>query len=105
MNATHWLLGCVLCVAGLGSAAAASMDTQDTDGSSHAASDVVSAHDASGGDVAGLNHDVTAHSSGADVTTGNTGNDTSHSGGTSSAPVHVRPSHLGWQSLLPGSIQ
>lgn len=104
MHATHWLIGCALCIAGVGSAAATSMDTQDMDGTPHAASEVVSPHDASGGDALGLNHDCTPHGSGTDAAAGSAGSN-GHSGGTSSAPVHASQPHLGWQSLLPGSIQ
>lgn len=106
MKTAYWLVGCALCIAGVGSAAATSMEAQDTDGTLHAASDVVNAHDAGGGDAAGLSHDGTIRGgSGNDAATSNGGNSTGHSGGPSSAPVHIRQPHLGWQSLLPGSIQ
>ncbi len=56
MRATHWLIGCALCIAGIGSAAATSLDTsQELDSSSHSALDNASPHDgnSSGGDVLG----------------------------------------------------
>ena len=57
---------------------------------------------ASGGDAAGLNHDCPPASSSdnAEPASGN-----GRSGGSSSAPTPSRRPHLGWQSLLPGSIQ
>jgi hypothetical protein len=106
MKTAYWLAGCALCIAGIGSAAATSMDAQDTDGTAHTASDVVSAHDVNGGgDAAGLSHDSTVRGAGSDAAPSNAGNGTGHSGGSSSAPVQIRQPHLGWQSLLPGSIQ
>jgi hypothetical protein len=107
MRATHWLIGCALCIAGLGGAAATSLDaTQDLDSSSHAALDNASSHDgnSSGGDVLGLNRDCPPASSN-DNTGGNAGNGSTRSGGASSVPTPTRRPHLGWQSLLPGSIQ
>jgi len=107
MRATHWLIGCALCVAGLGGAAATSLDaTQDLDSSSHATLDNASSHDANngGGDVLGLNRDCPSTGSN-DSTGGSAGNGSARSGGTSSTPTPARRPHLGWQSLLPGSIQ
>jgi hypothetical protein len=107
MRATHWLIGCALCIAGIGSAAAASLETQDLDGSPHATIDNASPHDgntSSGGDSLGLNRDCPpSRNSDNSGSTSSNGND--HSGGGSSAPVPTRRPHLGWQSLLPGSIQ
>jgi len=108
MRATHWLIGCALCLAGLGSAAAASLDVaQDLDSSSHATLDNASTHDgngSSGGDALGLNRDCPS-ASGSDSAAGSGGSGGTRSGGASSAPAPARRSHLGWQSLLPGSIQ
>lgn len=108
MRATHWLIGCALCVAGLGGAAATSVDaTQDLDSSSHATLDNASSHDASSnssGDVLGLNRDGPSAGS-SDSTGGSSGNGSTRSGGASSTPAPARRPHLGWQSLLPGSIQ
>lgn len=105
MRAVHWLVGCALCIAGIGGASAASMESQDLDSSSRTLVDSASAHDgnaASGGDAAGLNHDCPPASSSdnAEPASGN-----GRSGGSSSAPTPSRRPHLGWQSLLPGSIQ
>jgi len=108
MRATHWLIGCALCIAGIGGATAASLDAaQDLDSSTHAALDSTSPHDGnniSGGDVLGLTRDCPPASS-SDSSGGTSGNGSSRSGGASSAPTPTRRPHLGWQSLLPGSIQ
>ncbi len=106
MRATHWLIGCVLCIAGIGAATATSVDAHGLDGSARTVIDSSSQHDSSGsgGDVQGPTHDCTpASSSDSSGNTSSNGND--HSGGASSAPASTRRPHLGWQSLLPGSIQ
>jgi hypothetical protein len=105
MRAIHRLIGCALCIAGIGSAAATSLDTQEVD-SSPRTTESATTHggDASGGDALGLNRDCP--SAGNNDNAGNTsssGND--RSGGASSAPTQTHRLHLGWQSLLPGSIQ
>lgn len=107
MRATHWLIGCALCIAGIGSTAATSLDTaQDLDGSPHAALDNASPHDgnSSGGDALGLARDCPP-ASGSDSSGSTSGNGSGRSGGASSVPTPTRRPHLGWQSLLPGSIQ
>ncbi|WP_447736793.1 hypothetical protein [Rhodanobacter soli] len=107
MRATHWLIGCALCIAGIGGAAATSLDTaQDLD-PSHPALDGASPHGGntgSGGDALGLTRDCPPASS-SDSSGSASGNGSGRSGGASSAPTPTRRPHLGWQSLLPGSIQ
>jgi hypothetical protein len=107
MRATHWLIGCALCIAGIGGAAATSLDTaQDLD-PTHAALDSTSSHDgntSSGGDALGLTRDCPPASN-SDNSGSTSGNGSGRSGGASSAPTPTRRPHLGWQSLLPGSIQ
>jgi hypothetical protein len=106
MRARHWIIGCSLCLAGIGSAAATNLDAQDLDSSSHAAVDSASSHDSNtgGGDALGLNRDCppSGSSEGAGSSSARGGE---HSGGASSTPIPARRPHLGWQSLLPGSIQ
>ena len=105
MRATHRILGCALCLAFMGSAMAANLDTQDADNATHATASR-SSHDGdnSGGDAVGLNRDSgTINSSEAAAGTSRNGND--HSGAAASAPAPTPRPHLGWQSLLPGSIQ
>jgi hypothetical protein len=107
MRATHWLIGCALCIAGIGGATATSLDTaQDLD-PSHPALDSASPHGgntSSGGDALGLTRDCPPASS-SDSPGSASGNGSGRSGGASSAPTPTRRPHLGWQSLLPGSIQ
>lgn len=106
MHAIHRLVGCALLIAGIGNAAATSADTQDMGGTAPSTMDSASTSgcSASGGDATGLNHDA---SSAGDV--GNAGGSAQgsshHSGGSSTAPLPTHRPHLGWQSLLPGSIQ
>ncbi|HEV2679796.1 MAG TPA: hypothetical protein VGV14_04800, partial [Rhodanobacter sp.] len=86
MRATYWLVGCVLCIAGIGSAAAASLDTQDGDNAPHAPIDSAAPHDAntsSGGDALGLNRDCPL-SNGSDNSTSTSGSGNGRSGGASS---------------------
>ncbi|MDE1893320.1 MAG: hypothetical protein KGJ96_06995 [Xanthomonadaceae bacterium] len=113
MRATHRLIGCALCIVGLGSASAASLGTQELNGSVHVAADNAPTREgsaASGGDALELNHesapDSTGNSGSSDSSSGSAasgGNE--HAANTPSAPAPARPLHLGWQSLLPGSIQ
>jgi hypothetical protein len=105
MRAIHRLIGCALCIAGIGSAAATSLDTQDVDSSPRATeSTTTHSGNASGGDALGLARDCP--STGSNDNAGSTsGNGTDRSGGASSAPTQTHRLHLGWQSLLPGSIQ
>ena len=104
MRAIHQLIGCALCIVGIGSAAATSLDTTQDPGSASAATSHSSSracHNRS--DVPGSNHDVTPAAS--DDPVSGPGNSNDHSGAASSAPIHTQRTHLGWQSLLPGSIQ
>jgi hypothetical protein len=115
MSARHWMIGCLIGLAGIGSAMATDMDTRDITAGSHGAADS-SAHDAgstSGGDALGLNRDCPSsrHSSDNDTndvsdsrSSGGAAGGSEH-GGRISAPTSARPAALGWQSLLPGSIQ
>jgi len=106
MRATHRLIGCALCIAGIGGAAATSLESQNLDNSPQAMIDSASSHDGDtlgGGDATGLTGDCTpAASSGSSIDTSGSHD---RSGSASSAPSSTRRPHLGWQSLLPGSIQ
>lgn len=106
MRATHWFIGCALCIVGIGSAAAASLDTQELDSAQHSASDSSGSRDTGngGGDALGLTRD-TPPRSGGDSSSNASGNGSDRSSGVSSTPAPARQPHLGWQSLLPGSIQ
>jgi hypothetical protein len=112
MRARLWLIGCALCVAGTSSVAAASLCAQDQDISSHAAADSSNPHDGANtnttGDALGLNRDGTPRSSSSDSSSSSSSssNSTDHSGsGAAVAPTPAHLPRLGWQSLLPGSIQ
>lgn len=105
MRAKHWLIGCALCFAGIGGAAAASVDGRDLDNAQRGASDSSGAHDASTGDTSGMIHDSSPRNHTSDTPKNTTGNNADHGGGDGALPVHTQPAHLGWQSLLPGSIQ
>lgn len=115
MSARHWMFGCLIGLAGVGSAMATDMDARDITTGNHGAVDS-SARDTgntSGGDALGLNRDCPPSRHGSDNDAD--GNDTdsrgsgaaggSEHGGRISAPTSARPAPLGWQSLLPGSIQ
>jgi len=105
MRVTHWLVGCTLCLAGIGSAAAVQLDASGLDGSMHATAADSSAHDdgnRGSGDVPATTGDDPAHDT---STTDSHRNGDDRSGGTTPAPARHSRLHLGWQSLLPGSIQ
>ncbi|BFI95069.1 MAG: hypothetical protein RSP_05790 [Rhodanobacter sp.] len=112
MQARHWMVGCLIGLAGIGSAMATDFDARDAVVGSRATADS-SAHDAgsnTGGDALGLNRDASSrHAS--DTDNGNSDNragsaagGNEHGGGIP-APARTQPATLGWQSLLPGSIQ
>jgi hypothetical protein len=96
-----------LCIAGIGGASATNLDTQDQDNAQHAASDSAGSRDinSSNGDALGLTRDAPSHATSNDNSSSTSGNSNDRSGGASSTPAHSRQPHLGWQSLLPGSIQ
>jgi hypothetical protein len=110
MRAKYWLIGYALCIAGTGNAAATSLDNHDLDNSTHTTADCNGSHDgngSSGSDALGLARDGTQHGTVNDGSSSTTpGNSSDHSGGGAvPAPARSHQPHLGWQSLLPGSIQ
>ncbi len=108
MHANHWLIGLALCVAGIGNAAASSHTTQDLDSTTHAATDSSSPREegsSGSGDVVGLTHNCPPRAARQENTSGSSAGSSDRSGSSGSSPAPVRQSHLGWQSLLPGSIQ
>jgi hypothetical protein len=102
MRVSHWLFGCAICFAGVGSAVATTADSRDADNALRSNGDI-SAHD-SGGEL-GLAHDVTSHSTSVDSRKSASSNGSDHPSGDITPPAHAPQTHLGWQSLLPGSIQ
>jgi hypothetical protein len=108
MHVKHWLIGCALCFVGIGSAAASNRDTQDLDNSTRAVTDSTTSHEdagTAGGDVVGLTRNCPQRSATHDSSGSNPGSSSDRSGGSGSSPAPAKRSHLGWQSLLPGSIQ
>lgn len=102
MNARYWLIGCALGLIGASPSMAASADAQDVVSSSHVSEN--STRD--NGDMdplvardcppAGADDSRDSHHS---------DNSGSRSGGAAPASRSSSRSRLGWQSLLPGSIQ
>jgi len=107
MRVKHWLIGCAISFAGIGGAAATSVDSRDLDNSLRGAGDTTaSAHDSSIGSEPGLTRESAPHGAGSDSRKNSSGsNSADHSGGDIAPPAHAQQTHLGWQSLLPGSIQ
>ena len=112
MRVKHWLIGCAICFAGIGGAAATNADSRELDGSLHGNGDSSSARDAGTssepGSISepGPVRDSAPHSSGNDTRKSASGSSVpDHSAGDSVPPSHIQQTHLGWQSLLPGSIQ
>jgi hypothetical protein len=102
MRATHRIIGCILCLAFAGSAAAASLGAPEVDDAPHAVTGP-SLHDSSNSDAIGLSRDSSSVASDPAPASSNNGSD--RPGAASSAPTRASRPHLGWQSLLPGSIQ
>ena len=104
MHATYWLIGCALCIASAGATAGTSVESQDMDDATHATVDSGSLHDG-GSDVLGLTRGSSQRSPDTE-TPASTSSSGEHAGGVSTAvPVRAHQPHVGWQSLLPGSIQ
>ncbi len=106
MRAIHRFVGCALCIVGFGSAAATGLETQDLGNSTQTLVDggCASSGGASGGDTSGIAPDGTP-SSGSSSSSSSSRRGNSHSSGGAATPAPTQRHHLGWQSLLPGSIQ
>jgi len=104
MSVKHWLVGCALCFASIGGAAATSVEGRDLDTAAHGSSDANTAHDAGVSDLQGTAREngTRGHAGDGSKTTSSAGDRSSIE---SSPSLRIPPSHLGWQSLLPGSIQ
>lgn len=109
MHATHWIIGCTLCIATASVAATTNAETQGMDNSGTTV-DAGNAHDSGNidggdlGDLLGLIHDGNQHIDHNDAAAGDPGH-TEHTDSTHHASAPAHQPHLGWQSLLPGSIQ
>lgn len=116
MSVKQWMVAGVLALAGVGSAAATDFDAHDVAAGSRNAAESSSreAGGVTGGDLLGIGRDTSSsrRSGETDSDNGNAGHNHnsgtaggSEHGGRISAPTSARPATLGWQSLLPGSIQ
>jgi len=111
MRVKHWLIGCAICFAGIGGAAATNVDSRELDGSLHGNGDTSSTRDSSNSGEPGsasepvLPRDNAPHGNSEAHKNGSGGNATDHAGMDVTPPARVQQTHLGWQSLLPGSIQ
>ncbi|MBA2077348.1 hypothetical protein PCA_02330 [Rhodanobacter sp. PCA2] len=107
------MFGCLIGLAGVGSAMAADMDACDATTTGGRGAVDSSARDAGtgGGDAVGLSRDTPAPRRNGDTAGNDADNRSEGTGGGNehpgriSAPATARPATLGWQSLLPGSIQ
>ena len=103
MDLKQGLFGCLLALVSVGTASAMGVSTQDPT-APHATIDSGS-HDGggAGSDASSANHDcIPADPAGDSVDDNNTGGG---GGAMTPHPRASRRSSLGWQSLLPGSIQ
>ena len=103
MHATYWLIGCALCIASVGAIAGTSVEAQDMDDATHVTVDGGSLRDG-GSDVLGLTRDSGQHSTSTE-TPASTSSSSDHANSIPTAPARTHQTHVGWQSLLPGSIQ
>jgi hypothetical protein len=104
MKASRWILGCTVAalIAAPLAAFAGDVTTQDLGAIQHAPASSSIARPSDGGDSSGAAH-------GSDTTTAPGSDDSSGNGSvpvsTSSRQPTPHHSSVGWQSLLPGSIQ
>ena len=90
MSARQWMIGCLIGLAGMGSAMATDMDARDITASSHGAADS-NARDAgstSGGDALGLNRDCPSSSRHGSDTSDASDTDIRGSGGAAGGSEH-----------------
>lgn len=104
MNASHWILGCaVAALVAAPAAFAGDLTTQDLGGVQRATSSTVTAPTSGGTSDAGLfPHSADATPS---VDTDSTDDNGNLPVSTGSRRAGTHHSSVGWQSLLPGSIQ
>ena len=113
MKARHWMVAGLIGLASIGNVMATDLDRQDQGATEHGAMDN-GTHDtggAAGGDALLSAHDgggsrhATETDSATETERHGAGGGSERSGRASSAPTSARPAAIGWQSLLPGSIQ
>lgn len=107
MHATHWLIGLTLLMAGIGTArAGAGHDVQDADANRNVGDSMTITQRESatgGGDVLGVTRASSPRPAPGESSSSAGASD--HGDGADIEPRPAHQSHLGWQSLLPGSIQ
>jgi len=111
MRFKHWLIGCAICFAGIGGAAATSADGRELDSSMHGNGDVTGSRDSGNSgepgssSESGMARDNVPRASNNESHKGAASVAPDHSAGDMAPPARAQQPHLGWQSLLPGSIQ
>ena len=105
MGIKQFLFACVLGVSGIGAASAMDADTQELGSMQRVGPDGAASHEVSGngGDVLGVSHDGASQN--APASGSSSESCPPGGGGGSSGSQRSRRISLGWQSLLPGSIQ
>ncbi len=103
MENTRWLIGCVLCIASIGAAAATFGESQDMESAAHSSMSGNSVRD-SGTASDALSVSSDRRRSGTE-TAPEASSAEDRASGFPNAPTHPPRTHVGWQSLLPGSIQ
>lgn len=101
-----FLIGSVLCVGSIGAASAMDADAQDLTSMQHSVDASTNSHDGSGGggggDALGLSREGGSSPSSSSTSSNN---DNCPSQTPPTAAPRSRRANIGWQSLLPGSIQ
>jgi hypothetical protein len=105
MNVKHWFIGCVVGMAGVGATLSVHADQADPATSAHMSPDrgtrIVADTD---GACPARECPTTDEAAASDASRSDTRSNRS-GGGSATPSTSSRRSHLGWQSLLPGSIQ
>lgn len=103
MENSRWLIGCALFVASIGAAAATFGESQDMESPAHSSISGNSVRDsATAGDALSVSSD---RRNGASEAAPEAPSAEDRASGLPNAPTHPPRTHVGWQSLLPGSIQ
>jgi len=103
MGVGKFLIGCVLCVGSVGAASAMDADAQDLGAMQRSVDSGSGSHDGaggSGGDALGLSREANSNPSPASSSSSDNCPTT-----TPARAPRSRQNRIGWQSLLPGSIQ
>lgn len=105
MTTRQLLIGCVLAFSGMGAAAAVEVDTQDLASAQHATLDGVASHEAGGSDASAAPACRVGCGSAESASEAASGGNEPSPSGVTAHPHSGHRTSLGWQSLLPGSIQ